>query len=197
VDTKSGSDESDKSSSIWSKVGFYWATGGLVAVLGIALTLFLALRDSDSDQPLEPQQPAEKEPVIDSVQVTPRANGTSLDVTGHGWENLDKFDLYVVARPPSRQGGYWQTSPPAQGESGGTWRTIFVVRPPNIDYVLIAVLVKVTARCPPLCTLTATPEPQCEQGETCTQPPGGSEVVVLDPHGKGVVHISPPERVNA
>lgn len=60
VDGKPGSEESDKSSSLWGKVAFYWATGGVVAVLGIALTLFLALRNSDSGTaPQGPQSTGE------------------------------------------------------------------------------------------------------------------------------------------
>jgi hypothetical protein len=194
VDAKLGSEESDKSSSIWSKVGFYWATGGVVAVLGIALTLFLALRHPDSEPPPVTQQPAENEPVIDSVQVSPRSKGTSLNVTGHGWDTLDKFDLYVIARPPGEQRGSWQTSPPAQGEPGGTWRTIFVVRPPDIDYVLIAVLVKANAGCPTVCKVTSgavcAPEMECPPGTVKTE-------LVLNPDGKGVVYLSPRERVDA
>lgn len=182
VATKPGSEESDKSSSLWGKVAFYWATGGVVAVLGIALTLFLALRNSDSEQPPEPQpptatqQPVENKPVIDSIQVSSRPKGTSLDVTGHGWDNADDFDLFVVARPLGDQAGVWQTSPPAGGEPDGTWRTIFVVRPEGIEYTLVAVLVQ--------------PDPACESIDCAPALPGS-------PDDPSVVYASEPESVDA
>lgn len=177
--------------------------GGIAAILTAIATVvgvFIARSNDDGSGRTGPDDTAvvipESEPVIDTVQVSPLKNGTLLDVAGHGWVETDEFLLHVIARPPGDDSGDWQNSPAANGRPDGTWRTSFIVRPGDITYQLLAVLVHVVR--PSVGTGSTGPDDGTGQTFT-TQPSTGSPSpdVGIDPDDSDVVYVSDPELVDA